>query len=350
MWNPLRSLFKKSEGEATPAQRQTNRVEELVNTLQRTGRTQELESELAKLDQAQLSPAEQEFWWRMYGIIAFRAGRDDEALKRFEEGYKRFPGSAQIRFSLGQQYIRARSIEKGFELFRTCKFPEVPSQYVLAMARYAYLYGRYNDGLSFVRPLFDAYKQVKVLDGHFLYVRGLPFFGESWAYLAAFSILVGDLEELESVTKFVAANCHDYDFDFLQAEYKAHTGDAPELLLPMLENRLKILPQSDSPTGYTRMNMAVIQARSAATFEAARETLASVVLSERDFPWLQDIRTLATAEAANRFGDTVSERKHVDAFLARQPMLFEPDIALNFHLLRYQEKLKPRTILGNDAR
>jgi len=57
---------------------------------------------------------------------------------------------------------------------------------------------------------------------------------------------------------------------------------------------------------------------------------------------LADIRTLAKSEIAHRFSQPDVEKKHVDEFMARQAMLFEPDIALNFHLLRYQERLKPR--------
>jgi tetratricopeptide (TPR) repeat protein len=310
MWNPF---LKKSTAQPSKSpENKANRVDELANALQQKGRIRDLEQELMKLDQSSLSPAEHESWWHLYGIVAFQEGRDTEALERFEEAHRRFPHSAQIRFSLGQQYIRAKSIEKGFELFRTCKFPEVSREYALAQARYAYLWNRYSDGLLFIRPFFDAYKQVNILDDHFLYVRGLPFFGRWWAYLAAFAILSGELEELESITRFVVQNCHDYDFDYLKAELKAYRDDA------------------------------VIKARMATTIEAAQEILASVVLSEQDFPWLEDIRMLALAEAAHRLADPALERESVEAFLVRQPMLFEPDIALNFHLLRYQENLKPR--------
>lgn len=216
------------------------------------------------------------------------------------------------------------------------------SEYALAQARYAYLWSRYEDGRLFIRPFFDAYKQVKILDDHFLYVRGLPFFGRSWAYLAAFAILSGESEELESVTKFVVKNCQDYDFDYLQAELKAYREDNPQHLLEALEKQLSSMPEGNFPTGYTRMNIAVVKARAATTVEAARDVLASVELSEQDFPWLEDIRTLALAEAAHRLGDSVLENERVEAFLVRQPMLFEPDIALNFHLLRYQETLKSK--------
>lgn len=343
MWNPFRKKSKNNVTEPpTQPESKVNRVDELANNLQKDGRIGELEQRLKELDQSSLTPAEQESWWHLYGIVAFRDGRDADALDRFEEAYKRFPSSAQIRFSLGQQYIRTGAIERGFELFRSCIFPEVSREYALAQARYAYLKNRYSDGKFFIRPFFEAYKEVKILDDHFLYVRGLPFFGRWWSYLAAFSILSGKFEELESVTRFVVENCHDYDFDHLQAELSAYRNDAPEQLLEALDARLSGMPEGNFPTGYTRMNIAVIKARSATTVEAARAILASVVLTEQDFPWLEDIRTLAQAEAAHRLHDAAIEKTSIEAFLVRQPMLFEPDIALNFHLLRYQENLKHR--------
>jgi tetratricopeptide (TPR) repeat protein len=343
MWNLFRRKNRGSSAQPPKApEDRVNRVDELADTLQREGRVKELEQELKKLDQSSLSPAEQESWWQVYGMSAFQEGRDAEALERLEEAYRRFPQSADIRFSLGQQYIRARAVEKGFGLFRTCLFPEVPREYALAQARYAYLWNRYSDGLLFIRPFFEAYKQIKILDDSFLYVRGLPFFGRWWGHLAAFAILSGELEELESVTKFVVQNCHDYDFDYLQAELKAYRDDSPEYLLETLEGRLSSTPAGNFPTGYTHMNVAVIKARAATTIEAAQGVLASVTLSEMDSPWLEDIRTLALAEAAHRLGDPTLERERVGTFLMRQPALLWPDVALKFHLLRYQEHLKPR--------
>ena len=344
MWNPFRKKNEVDKTRASAIPDQGNRVDELANALQSEGRIKDLESELKKFNQSSLSQAEQESWWHLYGIVAFQDGRDTEALERFKEAYAKFPESAQIRFSLGQQYIRKKDPEKGFELFRSCTFPAIPREYALAEARYAYVFGRYDDGFLFIRPFFDAYKHLKILDDHFLYVRGLPFFGRWWAYLAAFAILSGELSELESVTQFVVENCHDYDLEYLQKELKAYRDDKPAHLLEVTEKRLSTMPEGNFPTGYTRMAVAVIRARTATTFEDAKKHLDGMELSEQDSPWLEDIRVLALAEAAHRFGEVSIEQENVAAFLKRQPMLLEPDIALNFHLLRYQESLKPRVV------
>ncbi len=106
------------------------------------------------------------------------------------------------------------------------------------------------------------------------------------------------------------------------------------------------------PSGYTLMGLAVIQASLASSFADADRILREVTLTPKDFRWLEDVRTLATAAAAHRFGDEGTERARCETFLQRQPMLFEPDHAVNFLLLRYQERLKPRVLNsfgGQDA-
>jgi hypothetical protein len=109
----------------------------------------------------------------------------------------------------------------------------------------------------------------------------------------------------------------------------------------LVEKRLESA-RPDFPNGYSLMKRAVIKGRVAASPNEAEDWLDHVELKETDLPWLADIRTLAKAEIAHRFSQSEVERQRVEQFLARQPMLFEPDICLNFHLLRYQERLKSR--------
>lgn len=326
-----------------PASAAVNRVERLANDLHRAGRARDLEGELLQLEYSGLSVNEQESWWHLYGICAFQARKDQEALRRFGEAYAKFPDSSSIRFSLGQQYIRTGQPDAGFELFRTCAFPRISREFTLAQARYAYLFGRHEDGLLFLRPFFDAYRQIRVLDDHFLYVRGLPFFGTFWAYFAAFSVMSRQFAELESVTQYVVQSCHDYDFEYLQAELKACRDEAFDDLMRCRQGRLAGLPEK-FPTGYLRIAIAVIQARQASSLEQAHRILREVPLTPQDFGWLEDVRTLAIAAAAHRFGDEALEGAHREAFLQRQPMLFKPDHAVNFLLLRYQEQLKPAAL------
>jgi len=335
MWNPFKK--RSSNHPAPPA----NRVDGLANRLHREGRIEELELALEELRELDLSVVEKESWWHTYGIIAYQSGRNDVATSRFEQAYQLFPKSSHIKFSLGQQYVISGQLDRGFELFRSTVFPAVPREYILMQVRYAYLWNRYDDGLAMLRPFYEAYKEVKILDDHFLYVRGLPFFGTWWSYLASLSILSGDTRELESVTEYVCKNCHDYDFDYLNVELISYRDDKPEILLPFIEKRIKEAHIS-FPKGYVQMKLAVIQSRLLPERNAAEDLLEQVEIKENDFPWLEDLRTLAKAEIAHRHSHSEIEKNRINEFLTKQSMLFEPNIAVDFHLLRYQETLKPR--------
>src|SRR5262249_34213262 len=85
----------------------------------------------------------------------------------------------------------------------------------------------------------------------------------------------------------------------------------------------------------------VFQARLATSLPEASSLLSSVELGPNDFAWLGDIRTLAQAEAAFRFGDRDAESAAVTQYLKRQALLIEPFHAFYFGLLTYQERLKP---------
>ena len=335
MWNP----FKKKD---KPVVQPVDRVAKIADTLPPEAGADEIERELEKFDQNSLTKVEQESWWHLHGIVAFLRRQDAEALQRFKQGNERFPESAKIRFSLGQQYERTRDIEKAFKLFSACHFPDVPRELALAQARYAYLWDRYDAGRDFLRPFFKAYKKLGILDDHFLNVRGLPFFGTAWSCLAAFSVLTGEWEELEELTRYVARHCHGYNFEELQTELRAHRERKPELLIAPLERRLQSLATSRIPQGYLYMNIAVARARTSHSAEEAERMLADVALCADDRPWLEDIRTLAKAEIAARFDKPDIESANLEIFLQRQPLLLEPDIALTFHLLEYQERLKPQ--------
>ncbi len=336
MWNPFKG--RRPASSSPPS----NRVAVLADLMSK-GRFDELDTSLQKIKDEGLAPHEQESWWHMYGTAAFRQGRDREALERFEEGYKRFPTSFQIRFSLGQQYERARRIDEAFGLFDGCGFPDVPAEYVMAQARYAYLWNRYDRGRAYLRSILGAYRQVKILDDHFLYMRGLPFFGRWWACLAAFSALSDDWSEIERVTKDVSIQCREYDFDGVRAELAARRANDLPALITSLEAALERMSSGKTSAGYQRLSLAIARARLAARdAQEAEALLDSVHLTGQDLPWLHDMRVLAQAEIAGRFGRADAESRLQGEFLQRQPLLFEPDHALNFHLLAYQETLKPR--------
>ena len=116
--------------------------------------------------------------------------------------------------------------------------------------------------------------------------------------------------------------------------------DKRDELMRQLESSLAESRKANWPNGYQAIRLAVIQAQKSETMEDGLALLEGVALTSRDFPWLEDMRLLAKCELSNRLGASEEEKRFQQAFLSRQALLFEPDNAVNFNLLRYQETLK----------
>jgi tetratricopeptide (TPR) repeat protein len=320
---------------------QRKSVDQVAKKFGRTGDVETLERELRRMKPADLAAKERESWYFMWGIAAFRAGDYGEALRRFETGLAAVPTSGQIAFSLGQEYERTGDVDRAFALFDRFLFPAVSAAYALAAARYAYLWNEFTRGTAYVLPIFDAYFALGIADDHFLYVRGLPFYSQTWGYLAAFSEVRGDFGELAQITAKSKASLSDYEFshleDFLAAVEEGNFGR----LFESIRSRNAEARRAGRPNGYLEMQAAALQALEIeATGDPA--PLTSVVLGESDFRWLDDIRTACLAALAARRGDSAELEQHTNHFMARQPMLFEPDLAFTFRILAFQETIKAR--------
>jgi hypothetical protein len=308
-----------------------NRIDEMANRLAAAGRTQEIATELERFDPNGLDGPEREAWYHLRGIEAFRKGDRALAFLRFQEARAACPDSGRIAFSLGQEYEQRAEPESMFALFDAHRFPTIPSGYALAQARYAYLWSDVTRARSYVEPILEAHWKLRIADDTFLYLRGMPFFGQTWAYWAAFRELSGDLAAFEKETEEVASKVTDYD------------------VTPMLELIRSIRSNDFSQyvreprrgTGYERTRAAVLLSKILKTKADAMAALDDVQLGEDDCPWLGDIVLLARAEAAARWNDPVADELCAE-FLRRQPLLFEPDHAFNFRLLEWQERLKAR--------
>jgi len=343
-------MFWKKRPPKVPITPQENRIDVLANRLQKEGKIHLLEEELLQFTPGALSDREREAWHELYGIVAFRAGDRDLAFQRFQDGVRSCPDAKRLKFSLGQEYEFRGDIENMLSCFDEAKFPDVPSSHALAETRYAYLWGRLDQGAAYLRPIIPAYFQLKILDDHFLYVRGLPFFGQTWAYFAAFAQLTGDYGELQRLTDKAKAECSDYDFASLAVEFEAIRSGNFGNLKEKLRNAVEQAEKSNWPAGYQRMRFAVLEAQEATSLSEATQILDSVRLAENDFRWLADIRLLAMCELAKQHGSQDREAELIAEFIARQPMLFEPDNAVNFNLLRYQETLKGHYMANRSGR
>lgn len=147
-------------------------------------------------------------------------------MRRFQRAAEILPKSAIIAFSLGQEYEYIGDSARMFALFDRSVFPKVGAGYALVQSRYAYLWGDFARGIAYVRPIFDAYFKLGSADDNFLFLRGLPFFHETWSYVAAFCELQGNLSVLEELTAKSKARLSDYEFDLEDAYLDAlRSGD-----------------------------------------------------------------------------------------------------------------------------
>jgi tetratricopeptide (TPR) repeat protein len=317
-----------------------NRVSEVADRLLREGRGGELERELGRFDPDRLEEAERESWHHLRGVAAFWRGDRAEALRRFAAGHASCPESVEIRFSLAQELQHFGRVDEAFPLFDGCELRSLHGAYAMTAARYAYLWGELERGLSYLDPVLAAYDELGIVDDHFLYMRNLPFFGEAWATLGALHELLGSPEVFFAYTERAARQLRDYDFTELKTFVAAlRSGD----FLPVIDRLAGLRAEQElagSPTGYAAMLGAVLRA---VTTDAARphDLLDSVSLADEDFPWLEDVRTLAHVAIASRESEADLEAELVDRFRARQPLLFEPHHAFDFRLLDVQELLRP---------
>ena len=292
------------------------------------------------MDRRRLATGEQEMWYRARGIVEFRTNQRARATEIFEEGVHSFPTSGWLNYGLGQEYEGQGRIDEMAACFRHVRLEQVGSPTVLAMARYYYLWNRFEPGQIVIQPIFDRYYQLKGADDMFLYMRGLPMFDESFGYRATFARMAGKLDHARLELARARSELSDLDVDHHELDLEATRTGKWEPVLADLESRLKAL-DARTPTGQLRMKRAVLRCRAKGSVGAALTELDAVHLTPDDHAWLADIRTLARAEQFRRFQLPDREQAALAEFWPRQALLFEPNHAFNFGFLDYQETLKP---------
>ena len=98
------------------------------------------------MDRRHLAAGEQEMWYRARGIVEFRTNQRDRAREIFEEGVRQFPASGWLNYGLGQEYEALGRIDEMAACFRHVRLEQVGSPTVLAIARYYYLWNRFELG------------------------------------------------------------------------------------------------------------------------------------------------------------------------------------------------------------
>jgi len=273
------------------------------------------------------------------GIEAMRRGDTDLALKKFQEATLLFPDSQMIRFSLAQEQLSRGEVENAFQNFDLCSFPNLPAIWTLAQARYAYLWNFTERGLSCIRPIFKAYFDLKIADDHFLYTRGLPFFGQTWNYMVCFAWMKRDFSEAKQIINDAAKKLTDYDFEgqknFLTCVENSNFVPFAEKVRSSIQEYSK----QNWPVSFQAMQLAGLGVDVERDFSSAETAIRSIQLKQNDFPWLEDVRTILLAKLNHKYGRP-DEEKHKQQFLQKQKLLFEPDHVVSFFLLEYQELLK----------
>lgn len=324
-----------------------NRVDEFANSLQGDNHIERLEEWLAHFDLSTCTSDEKQSWHHLYGIIPFQKGDDEEALRRFTQGHRECPDFQPITFSLGQQYVRANEIERAFSLFARCEFPALPREFTMMIIRYAYLYDRRALALEYLDQFLPGFKQLKILDDHFLYVRGMPFFGSWLGDVLAVSMLQKDFTYVDDVLKWVKANASDYHEESIAASVEyAKTGDF-SALVNQSNSYLAEYAGSQMPMGFHLARVAVGGARDAKNYEDAIQVLDRLTVGANDHQWLNDMLILAKYELSQSYKRTDALDGYEFDFMARQSLLFEPNLVLSFGMVGTQEELVCKYFSGN---
>jgi tetratricopeptide (TPR) repeat protein len=292
------------------------------------------------MDRRRLADGEQEMWYRARGIVEFRTNQRARAREIFEEGVRQFPASGWLNYGLGQEYEAQGRIDEMIACFQHVRLERVGSPTVLAMARYYYLWNRFELGQRAIQPIFDRYYELKIADDMFLYMRGLPMFDESFGYRATFARLAGKPDQARYELARARSELSDLTVEDHELNLEATATGQWEPVLAHLESVLQSV-DARMPSGQLLMKRAVLRCRAAMTVEAALAELDAVRLTTDDHAWLEDVRTLARAELFHRLDMSEREQAALSEFWPRQAMLFEPNHAFNFGFIDYQESLKP---------
>lgn len=338
MWRQFKKWFN-----APPEQRVLpNKVEKLVNKYVEESSPEGLRDALAGMNRVLLDSGEQEAWFRYMAVVEYRLGNKKKAFQIIREGVEEFPDSDHLNFFMGEVYEKTGRFDKALEHFKKVHPYKVEGHFLIAIAGMCYLWDYPALGQRVLDDVFQRYYELRIADDHRVFMRGLPFFGVTFGHRVVLSKLEGDLKIAFEEFQLARRTLRDYEFDHdLGPTLKAWiTGN----WRPVIESLTKSIRESEEhgyPSGEGRMAKAVHESRLCTSRDDAFNLLDSVKITESHSQWLEDVRTLAKAEACHRHGDAKQEQGFLQDFFSEQPKLFEPDNVFWFNFYDYQEKLKP---------
>jgi tetratricopeptide (TPR) repeat protein len=315
------------------------------------GKTQLVDRYLDELDYSKLTRADQEEWHVLRIAAAFRRAERPLAFERAQAARDAFPKSAKVAFALGQEYEHRGQPDQMSECFSRACFPSVSGNTAMAMARYAYLWEKPEDGLKHLRPLLAAYKRLRIADDMFLYLRGLPFLADAMNAVLCLCQQADNLAEADRALRRICPATSEWGAEEFEQLAGLQLHASPEAVATHLVHGLR-RSRPDGPFhGLPGLRWAAWAARSAPSVAAADSLLDSVSLEATQPSWLDHIVMVCKAEARHRLGDP-TEIEHAAPFRAAQPLLFEPHHAFAFGISGYQRLLaigyrEQRTANGN---
>jgi tetratricopeptide (TPR) repeat protein len=334
------SLFRRKRDDRSPPEGGGARnFDEVVSPFFAAGDWGGLVGALDRVDPQELEKPQAIQWYTSRGVAAERLGRRDEAVSAYTEGLRRHPDSSALHCIRGRLLEEEGRFDEALQHFRSVRLDDGGGNAVMTAARYCYLWDALDDAVALHSQIFTAYFALRIADDHFLYMRGLPFFSRAYRAQAAVLVLGERADEAKRLLKDSETHLSDlYGIEEERLTLEATLG-RPSGLIEHLSGEAQP-EEGEAPRGYAGMQLAAWLARESDQRAQAEQWLESVNLREDDWPWLEDIRLLATIAAARRAGDLQEEDPRIAEFCERQPRLFEPEHAFHFGLLDEQEVQK----------
>jgi tetratricopeptide (TPR) repeat protein len=336
------SLFRRKPDDRAPAGNGNPRnFDEIVSPFFATSDWAGLIQALDRIDPQELDEPQAIRWHTSRGAAAERLGRRDEAVSAYNEGLRRHPDSSTLHAIVGRVFEEEGRFDEALQHFRRVRLGDGGGSAVMTAARYCYLWNALEDAIALHAQIFDAYFSLGIADDTFLYIRGLPFFSQAYGAQAAVLVLSGSADEAKDLLERAETQLSDLaGIEDERLTLEATLG-RPTGLLESLSGEAQ--PDGDDEfSGYSRMQLATWRARGSDQPAEAERWLESVTVREDDFPWLEDIRLLASIAAARKAGKLQQDDPRVAQLFERQRRLFEPEHAFHFGLLDEQEILKER--------
>ena len=270
-------------------------------------------------------------------LVSRRDHQRQERFCRLDEDPRLCADSARLRIALADLYERAGNDARVFELLDEMPHPEQSGRITMRAAHYAWFCGDTDRALRYIQPIIDAYYDLETADETFLFVRGLPFVTDTLYFAVAMHALRDDLPAARALLSQAQQRIADLDLSDMMLFLDCKQRQDFRPLLEAREKEMKL----EFTGGIVPTQVAILEAQLMDDPNAAVASLGRIVLPPHYHPWLNDVLLLAVCHLAGRSGDIAQEQKLQRDFLARQPLLLQPNHALLFNLLEYQEALKP---------